>query len=69
MKLGGTEKVVIDMCKILKPYVNKIVVCSCGGVNVEKLEKMGIKHYTILDIEKKSLTVMLKSFIKILSYI
>ena len=37
MKLGGTENVVLQMCEILQPYVNKIVVCSCGGVNVEKL--------------------------------
>ena len=40
MNLGGTENVVIQLCEILKPLVNKIVVCSCGGVNVEKLEKI-----------------------------
>lgn len=54
MKLGGTENVVLQLCEILKPLVNKIVVCSCGGVNVEKLNNMGIKHYLIPDIENKS---------------
>lgn len=54
MKLGGTENVVLQLCEIFKPIVHKIVVCSCGGVNVEKLKSMGIKHYKIPDIESKS---------------
>ena len=62
MQLGGTENVILQMCEILKPYVNNIVVCSCGGINVCKLEKMGIKHYTIPDIDCKSLRVMYKVF-------
>ena len=61
MDLGGTENVVLQLCEIFKPRVNKIVVCSCGGVNVEKLTRMGIKHIQIGDIEKKSLGVMLKT--------
>lgn len=60
MKLGGTENVILQLCEILKPNVNKIVVCSCGGVNVEKLHSMGITHYQILDIENKSLSTMQK---------
>ena len=60
MGLGGTENVVLQLCEIFKSQVNKIVVCSCGGVNVEKLEKLGIKHYTIPDIEKKSPLAVLK---------
>lgn len=60
MKLGGTENVVLQLCEIFKPYCNKVVVCSCGGVNVEKLEKLGIKHYTIPDIEKKSPLIVFK---------
>jgi len=55
MKLGGTENVILQLCEILKPLVNKVIVCSCGGVNVEKLTNMGIKHYSIPDIEKKSI--------------
>lgn len=53
MKLGGTENVILQLCDILKDKVNRIVVCSCGGVNVAKLEEMGIKHYEISDIENK----------------
>ena len=43
MKLGGTENVILQLCEIFKPLVNKIVVCSCGGVNVQKLQKYGDK--------------------------
>ena len=65
MKVGGTENVILDMCDILKPYVNKIIVCSCGGINVKKLKQKGIKHYTIPDIEKKTPIVLLKTFMMI----
>lgn len=59
MGLGGTENVVLQLCEMMKPLVNKVVVCSCGGVNVNVLGKMGIKHYEIPDIESKSVkTVM-----------
>ncbi len=58
MKLGGTENVILQLCEILKPLVNKVIVCSCGGVNVEKLNCMGVKHYSIPDIENKSLSTI-----------
>lgn len=58
MDLGGTENVIIQLCEIFQPLVNKIVVCSCGGVNEANLKNMGIKHYTIPDIEKKSPSVL-----------
>lgn len=61
MELGGTENVILQLCEILRPQVKTIVVCSCGGVNVEKLKEMGIKHYCIPDIEKKSPAIMLKT--------
>lgn len=54
MGLGGTENVVLQLCEILQPVVHKIVVCSCGGVNVKKLSSLGIKHYRIPDIENKT---------------
>ena len=54
MQLGGTENVILQLCEILQPLVNKIVVCSCGGVNIDKLNAMGIVHYNIPDIEIKS---------------
>lgn len=54
MQMGGTENVVLQLCEIFKSEVRKIIVCSSGGVNEEKLRAMGIKHYTISDIENKS---------------
>jgi glycosyltransferase involved in cell wall biosynthesis len=70
MDLGGTEKVVLQLCEILKPSVKRIIVCSCGGVNVEELTRMGICHYQIPDIEQKNpkvvihVAVMLHNIIK-----
>ncbi len=61
MKLGGTENVILQLCEILQPKVNKIVVCSCGGVNVEKLKRMGIKHIQIGDIENKSISTIINT--------
>ncbi len=52
MGMGGTSNVMIQLCKILKPKVNKIVVCSFGGAMVETLENMGIKHITVNDVGK-----------------
>lgn len=65
MSLGGTENVILQMCEILKPHVNKIVVCSCGGLNVNKLDEMRIKHYEIPDIDCKSPKVLLQVFHKV----
>ena len=61
MGLGGTENVVLQLCEILSGKVNKIVVCSSGGVHEKKLQKMGIKHYLIPDIASKNPMDMLKS--------
>lgn len=61
MGLGGTENVVLQLCEILSEKVNKIVVCSSGGVHKKKLQEMGIKHYMIPDIASKNPMDMLKS--------
>ena len=55
MALGGTENIILQLCEVFKPLVHNIVVCSSGGINEEKLSAMGIRHYTIPDIEKKSI--------------
>lgn len=65
MGLGGTENVVLQLCEIFKPLVNSIVVCSCGGVNVGKLNEMGIKHYLIPDIDNKSISTIINTCKKI----
>lgn len=61
MGLGGTENVVLQLCEILSDKVNKIVVCSSGGVHEKKLQEMGIKHYMIPDIASKNPMNILKS--------
>ena len=61
MKLGGTEKVILQLCDTMKDSVDKILVCTLGGANVERLEKMGIKHYEIPDIERKDPVTIIKT--------
>lgn len=62
MGLGGTENVVLQLCEILFEKVNKIVVCSSGGVHEKKLQEMGIKHYRIPDIASKNPMDIMKSY-------
>ncbi|MEQ3507573.1 glycosyltransferase family 4 protein [Enterococcus cecorum] len=52
MGLGGTENVILQLTEILMESGFNIVVCSSGGVNVAKLNKLGIKHYYMKDITK-----------------
>lgn len=69
MGLGGTENVVLQLCEILSGKVNKIVVCSSGGVHEDKLRRMGIKHYKIQDIASKRPGNMIGCYSKIKSII
>ena len=69
MGLGGTENVVLQLCEILIGKVNKIVVCSLGGIHEQKLDMMGIKHYKIPDISSKNPINMLKNYWSIKSII
>lgn len=61
MGIGGTENVVLQMCEALST-ANKIVVCSCGGENVQRLKELGIKHYCIGDIADKSPKTVCKTW-------
>lgn len=61
MNLGGTENVILQLCKIFQTKVNKILVCSCGGMNVEELNKLGIRHIKIDDIENKSISTIFRT--------
>lgn len=62
MGLGGTENVVLQLCEILLGRVNKIVVCSSGGIHEQKLQAMGISHYLIPDVASKNPLDMLKTY-------
>ena len=69
MGLGGTENVVLQLCEILLERVNKIVVCSSGGVHEQNLQAMGISHYLIPDVASKNPLDMLKTYQSIKSII
>ncbi|GHV98051.1 hypothetical protein lacNasYZ03_18090 [Lactobacillus nasalidis] len=56
---GGTEKVVLQLCEIFKPLVNKIVVCAGNGFDQDALKKVGIKFYEIPDLADKNPKVVL----------
>ncbi|WP_415306282.1 glycosyltransferase family 4 protein [Clostridium perfringens] len=68
MGLGGTEKVILQLCENLNDEFNKIVVCSSGGIHESKLDEIGIKHYKIPDFENKSFGNIIKT-IKIIKKI
>lgn len=57
---GGTENVIVQLCEIFKPLVNKIVVCTADGFKKELLADMGIKHYGIPDLSDRSPAAMAK---------
>ena len=51
---GGTENVVLQLCEIFKPLVNKVVVCAGKGFNQNQLKKFGIRFYEIPDLVNKN---------------
>lgn len=60
MGVGGVEKCIIQLAKLLKDN-NKIIVASKGGELEKELEKIGVKHYKILDTDSKNLASILKN--------
>lgn len=69
MGLGGTEKVIMQLCTNFNGKLNKIIVCSMGGIHENELKKLGIKHYTIDDIENKNINNIIKTFWTLLKII
>ncbi len=65
---AGTENVILQLIKILKPYAGNIIVCCSDGFRTDILKEIKVKFYKIPDIESKSPLVMFK-VIKILSRI
>ncbi|MDE6743660.1 MAG: glycosyltransferase family 4 protein [Lachnospiraceae bacterium] len=63
MEVGGTEQIVLQLCRIFQDKVNKIVVCSGGGSYTAKLEEMHIRHYTLPDITKRTPRMIYKTYI------
>lgn len=63
MDLGGAERVVYQLVVDCKN--NNYYVASCGGALVRELNKKGIKHIYIPDIENKNPIVIFFSLIKL----
>lgn len=62
MELGGTENVILQLCELFLPYVNKIIVCSSGGIHEKDLSTLGIKHIKIPDIDNKNVFTFFKVY-------
>lgn len=69
MNMGGTSNVILQLCKILQPHVNKIVVCSIGGKMVDDLDTLGIKHIKIGNVGKHNPVEFIKIIKKLNSII
>ncbi|MGT2783889.1 glycosyltransferase family 4 protein [Streptococcus merionis] len=65
MGQGGAEKIVFQLCEEFKDEFSEIYVASRGGHLVNALEKHAINHLTIDDIEKKTISVLLKNFLQL----
>lgn len=65
MDTGGTEKIILQLCETFNNSGNSIMVCSSGGKYENKLDKMGIRHKKIRDIESKNPIVILINFIQL----
>lgn len=66
MNQGGAEKVVYQLCSGTNDIFDNIVVASCGGVYVKKLNSIKVKHYNIPDMDRKDLISIIIILIKIL---
>lgn len=64
MGLGGVEKCIIQLCKLFNGD-NKVIVASMGGELTKDLEKMGVKHYNILNTDSKNPDVILNNLMTI----
>lgn len=53
MAMGGTEKVVLQLCHTLRDKIAFLGVMSCGGGLLPELESMGVPHFRIPDISSK----------------
>ncbi len=64
MGQGGAEKVVYQLCKDNNKATQ--FVASCGGKYVEELNKVGVKHIMIPDIDRKNPVLILKTIVILL---
>lgn len=63
MGQGGAEKIVFQLCKDNKGFTQ--AVASCGGIYVNQLEEIGVRHFQIKDIERKNLLLILNTLFRL----
>ncbi|MDU2121203.1 MAG: glycosyltransferase family 4 protein [Clostridium celatum] len=66
MGIGGTEKIVLQLCNEIGCEFNKVIVCSNGGIHEKELKEMGIRHYCIPDLESKNIISIVKTIFTII---
>ena len=66
MGQGGAEKVIYQLCSGTEDIFENIIIMSCGGAYVKKLNNSKIKHYQIPDMDKKNPIIMGITLLKIL---
>lgn len=54
MGLGGTEKVVLQLCETFSGKMASITVVSAGGQNEDRLAELGVTHVLIPDITDRN---------------
>ena len=62
MDIGGAERIVYQLATDLKEEFENVHVASTGGLWEEELNKNGIKHHKILDVESKSPKTLATNF-------
>ena len=60
MGQGGAEKVVCQLCRDVEA---EHFIASCGGVHVDDLSKIGVKHFVIPDMDGKNPVDIIKTIL------
>lgn len=60
MGQGGAEKVVCQLCRDVEA---EHFIASCGGVHVDDLSKIGVKHFVIPDMDGKNPVDIVKTIV------
>lgn len=65
MGQGGAEKIVCQLALGCKEFGDKACVVSKGGIYEDILEKNGVTHYYVKDLECKSLRTMVETILSL----
>jgi len=60
MGYGGVQKIIYQLSEGTKEAFSKVVVASSGGVYVQRLQEIGVDHYTIPDVSTKKISEIIQ---------